>query len=112
MQQLQRIRERKPFGRGPEAVPVQSSIETVDGHPCPVQKRNGIEYALIPRILLQNLKTGREFWQWAFGGTTLALVFLISYAITKGPTVVERPIVVEKDRVETVNTNCLLWCGK
>lgn len=107
------LKHLKPFpGVAENPAPPFSPLhyEPIDGTQIPVVQDKGIDYCIVPRLVVRQLKASRDLWFWLSCGTgCITLAALTSVIVNQPkPTFVEKPVIVEKQTV--VPTQCIIFC--
>lgn len=94
------IEPRKKFG----IIPVKK-----EAYPT-VQAPTGEKHIVMPVADYRRFRGDARFWQFMFALIAGGFGLLFWWAMSQPPTVVEKPVIVEKEVVQVVPSRCLFWC--
>lgn len=97
---IQQLQPKKilPFQRKQEDYPI---VSTIHG-----------EQIVVPIRDYRKFRGEASYWQFLFLIMTGGLIGAVFLLATKPPTIVEKPLIVDREVQIPVNTECKAWCGK
>jgi hypothetical protein len=93
------------------------NTEIVGSHQCPVRVINEVPCCLVPQLPLRSLRDTRDTLAWLALGTASVAVAAIAALLLRPPSVVEKPVylekpvIVEREKPVPVDRGCLAFCG-